>query len=400
MRPLLVAFSRTLRVLLAAGIFAGAALACQSSVPAQTPPASTPDERTPPPAGQPSPTPVPWTGAPADVLRLVWFYNPPKDGRLDSLRSYFDLFIFGKGDEQQRDALLTLGAGGPILQYLRFDAIQDPGGCGDRPGRNQVADQPGDFCRIRDKNPDWFLLGPSGQRMEYADYYVMDPGSPGWRAFWLERARQSQELLGWQGVFLDNVEASLTKREERGAIPAAYPDDLSYQTAVEGFLQYLYSNYFQPRNRPLYANIISVADWQVWLRYLRYLDGVMDEGFAVDWHDGYLNPDEWEAEMAAVETAQGMGKTVLLVAQGQKFETAREQFALASYLLVNQGRAYFRYTHQDYYDEEWLYSNYQLDLGVPLGQRYQRDGVWYRDFTRGQVVVDPAGETANIQIQP
>ncbi len=343
-----------------------------------------------------------------DTIKLAWFYRPPvihtedEEVALDSLIQNFDTFILTKNDEPHRDKLREQGVDAPFLQYLALDVIIDPRSCTRQPWRNQVADEPGDFCYIDEHHPDWFLLGKDGERMyrEVGDgmrSVVMDPGHPGWRAFWLERARLSQETLGWDGVFLDNVEANLTKRKRRGILPADYPTDASYQAAVEGFLAYLYSEYFKPEGRPLYANVIEVDEPEVWFRYLRYLDGGMIEGWAVDWSNHYLKPSVWEEHLRRAEQTQQQGKHAILVAQGSKEDQRRQTFAYASYLLITNGRASFRYTHSEEYDEPWLYDNYDLELGEPLGPRYLEGyGIWKRDFSNGSVQVDFLSHSATI----
>lgn len=332
-------------------------------------------------------------------IQLAWFYKPPADGELGRLADHFDVFILTKNGERERDKLKEAGVTAPILQYLLSNAIQDRGSCSERPSGNQVAYEAGDFCWISREHPDWFLLDTNGERIGKEDYYIMDSGSQGWLDFWLERARLSQEALSWDGVFLDNIEASLAKRESLGQLPAAYPDDASYQQAIENSLQYLYLTYFKPQGRPLYANIIALRDPEVWFRYLQYLDGAMLEAFAVGWDDDYLSPEAWEAQMTMIEKTQLLGKAVILVAQGEQGDLKRQEFALASYLLVNNGLASFRYAHHDDYNKTWLYDNYQLDLGAPLGPRYQQGEEWRRDFARGVVTVDPRHRQARIEVK-
>jgi hypothetical protein len=216
----------------------------------------------------------------------------------------------------------------------------------------------------------------------------------------LSRTQESQEQLGWYGVFLDNVEGSLSKVYSLGGNPANYPNDASYQVAIQGFLQYIYTSYFQPQGRPLLANIISLPDAATWFNYLQYLDGAMDEAWAVDWHTGYNNVSEWNAELAIAEQTQNNGKYAILISQGDQSNTNRQGFAFASYLLISSGRAAFRYTNYDNYGRTWLYPNYDIDLGSPLGSRYAQGNLWKRDFTNGSVTVDPANHTAQISTTP
>jgi hypothetical protein len=221
----------------------------------------------------------------------------------------------------------------------------------------------------------------------------MDPGAAGWRAFWLARARAVQETAGWAGLFLDNVP---------GAPPtdvqlARYASAADYQTAVVGFLQWLRNQYVQPTGRPLYANLVNASD-AVWFADLEYLDGAMLESFALGWPGQALSPAEWEAQLARLTHTQALGKTVLLVAQGDANDQARWQFAWASYLLVNDGRAVFRYSRADAYREVWLDPAAEPDMGAPLGPRYRDGNRWRRDFSHGQVFVNPANQTAEFVV--
>jgi hypothetical protein len=201
-------------------------------------------------------------------------------------------------------------------------------------------------------------------------------------------------------VFIDNVEVSLNKLETMDITPAKYPDDASYQVAIEGFLKYVYENHFEPSGRKVLANIISVDDWEVWLRYLQYLDGAMIEAFAVDWSNGYRSPTDWKAQVSAVEQALAQNKQLILVSQSGQARPKHQQFSLASYLLVANKNAYFRYADSDNYREVALYENYSLDLGAALGPRYKDGSFWRRDFANGSVLVDPKTNSSEIQLTP
>jgi hypothetical protein len=337
-------------------------------------------------------------------VRLAWFYKPPRDGNMAPIASIFNIFILTKGDETQRDQLIQLGVAQPILQYMRFDVIQDPGSCSAQPWRNQVAYLPGDFCRISTDHPDWFLLNKNGSRInqsyENQNFYTMNLSNPGWREFWLQRTRQSQIDNAWQGVFLDNVGASLDKLDQISGGNGAYKTDADYQDAVNSFLEYIYKSYFQPQNRPLFANIIDLKDHAVWSRYLHSLDGAMLENFAVGWKSDKFRPQKWEADMNLAELTQAQGKQVILISQGDRNDIKRQKFAIASYLLISNGLASFRYASADSYEDAWIYDNYSIKLGLPLGSRFQvGDTLWRRDFQNGSIVVDLASRSAEIIVK-
>jgi hypothetical protein len=126
----------------------------------------------------------------------------------------------------------------------------------------------------------------------------------------------------------------------------------------------------------------------------------MVESFATDWSDGYRSADDWEEQIQQVESALNQGKTMILVAQGEQADMQLQNFAYASYLLINNGNAVFRYTNSEAYRELWLYDNYGLDLGTPSGKRYEDNGGWRRDFSNGYVRVDPEKNTAEIVVNP
>ena len=330
------------------------------------------------------------------MVSLAYFYNPPTNIDVGTLAQNFNTFVLTHGDEGWRDQLIANGIQTPILQYLSFEVIMDPGSCTATPWKSQVAYKAGDFCDISQNHPDWFLLDPNGNRLSNSGFYYMDPGNAGWRQFWVTRALEMQQLFGWNGVFMDNVEASLSKHQSAGRILQRYPTDASYQAAILGFLQYMYTGYFQPQGRPLYANIISMRDTSIWFAYMTYLDGAMQEGWAVDWSNGYLSASSWLKDLALAEQTQALGKQPILVSQGTSNDSALQEFAFASYLLVMNGRASFRYGNDASYREAWLYPDYEVDLGAPLGARYQSGSVWRRDFANGYVAVDPVSHTVDI----
>lgn len=334
-----------------------------------------------------------------DVVRLAWFYKPPTDGTsAATLARRVDDFILTHPDEEFRDQLIDKGVPRErILQYIMANEIQDPGSCTAEPWGNQFAFKAGDFCKISREYPDWFLLDRNGQRIcknnISTPFCLMDPGHPGWRQFAVDRARELQERWGWNGVFLDNVDGSRRRADNNSRI---YADDTSYQDAVEGYLAYLQEKYFRPEGRPLFANITEVRDDAVWYRYMRLLDGAMDEGCIVGWEANYRAADEWNKQLDRLEKTQALGKTVFCVAQGEANDAAHQRFAFASYLLVADGNATFRYTSAQNYREFRHYNNYELDLGAPLGGRYRDGNGWRRDFARGSVFVDPNAQTSSI----
>jgi len=341
---------------------------------------------------------------PNEIINLAHFYKPPSNSDAATMASNFNTIVLTGGDESFRDQLSADGFGSAVPQYFRSDGIQDPGNCTSSPANNQFAYKAGDFCNISQNHPDWFLLDTNGNRMRTSptsNYYRMDYGSAGWRDFVITRILEIQQQRGWSGLFLDNLEAGLSEIQRDGITPAKYPDNASYQAAVSGFLNHLYVNYSQAYNRPLVANIIARPDDAVWYNYIQNLSGAMQERWAVGWSSTeYVTASKWQSDLALAENTQSRGKFIILVAQGDKADTNRQNFAFGSYLLISNGKAAFRYGNDDAYSQAWLYNNYNVQLGSPLGARYQSGTFWRRDFTNGYVLVDPVNHTATISVTP
>lgn len=333
---------------------------------------------------------------PERLINLAHFYKPPSNSDASTLASKFGFVLLTGGDETFRDKVVANGFSSTIPQYFMFLGIQDPGNCTNSTRNNQVAYKAGDFCDISQNHPDWFLLDTNGQRIRMesgSDVYRMDPGNAEWRNFFLTRVLEWQSKTGWSGLFLDCLESSLGELQRMGQIPAKYPDDASYRAAVLGFLEFLRANY----SKPILANITIGLDEATWSSYMQYLDGAMQERWAVDWDvNTYAKESKWEADLARAEKFQAQGKYLILVAPGNKADANRQNFAFASYLLISNGKAAFRYSNSDVYREVWMYNNYQIDLGTPLGPRFKSGTFWKREFTKGVVTVDPVNHTATI----
>jgi hypothetical protein len=343
------------------------------------------------------------TQAAANSTNLAWFYKPPADGNVSLVADNYSTFIMTKGNEATRDQLISMGAKSPMLEYVRFEAIMDPGSCTAKPWQNNVAFLPGDFCTISTEHPDWFLLNTSGQRIVHmtgtTPFYMMDPGNSGWRSFFLQRVSQvlSADPV-WAGVFLDNVEVTNSFHVAASEPLLAYPDNASFQAAVQGFLKLMHDSYFLPQGKLLYANLIARTDDALFTSYMTHLDGAMHEGWAIDDPNRWRPVSTWEKHMNLVEQAKALGKPLILVSHGQQADSELQQFAFASYLLVTDGSTSFRYASSSAYNQAWLYDNYKLALGAPAGSRYKDGTAWKRVFTGGSVSVDPGTHAVSISL--
>jgi len=366
--------------------------------------------------------PTATSGSLESVFGLAWFHKPPQDGSTAADIASSDSYIHltGPSDIPFRNKLRAAGYQGPILDYVAMEAVEGPGPYSDSSAPcdagyqaydNQLAFNRGDFCTYIHPHESWFLHNSQGERL-VDDYfhsgritYLMNPGDPGWRAFAWSRLKYIKDTWAYDGIWLDNVDLDLSRAlsgvtNSDGGVKE-YGTQEQWQQAVEGWLAGLRAAVGD--NYPVWANLVGGGLGATsWDPYAPYLDGAMDESFAVNWIDKWRTPEQWQGQEQRAQRWLNMGKGLVMVGQGPRDDTNRLDFTLASYMLVANDTAYFRYTRFDtYYEQLWLYPEYDTAraLGTPLGTcQATAPGVWRRNFTHGYVEVDPNRHTGKLVI--
>jgi hypothetical protein len=366
-------------------------------------------------AANPLVTPAP----PGAVFALAWFPKPPLDGtsstRLSAEHGYVELT--GQADLLFRDALRGSGYRDPVYDYVLATSVEGPGpykdhteSCkpGYQPNDNNLAWGIDDFCTYIHPHESWFLHNSRGERIagDYAGdghwQYLMNPADPGWRSFAYGRLREIRDRLGYDGLRLDNLDLDLHRawfsmRTSDGHVQE-FGDDAAWRTAMQGWLAGLRATLGA---WPIWANLTSGADAGAWDAYQPYLDGALEESFAVHWLDGWYDAATWAADLERAETWLATGKSLILVGQGARDDLERMRFTLASYMLVaRDGQAFYRYSRYDSnYHEMWLYPEFDSARaqGAPTGPRREvRPGVWRRAFAHGYVEVNVAAHRGQL----
>ena len=345
-----------------------------------------------------------WLSAvPAEkVTSRAWWWGVPKDDTTrQALVAAHDVAVLTPTPDGSGEALRNAfqAAGVRFPSYMRFEATMREPSTGT--WLNQAADRKGDFASLP---PTWFLLDANGNRipagkgdLSETEFFLMDPGSAGWRGFLLDAVRR-RVAAGWDGVFFDNVELSLAKRRRSypDKMPAQFPTDAAYSDAVLSCLEWVRQQL--PRVF-IGANLIETTapSAPVWHRAMGSLNSGMIEGFGGWDEEKPFYADTWtfEQQMLAVEQATGAGKHVLCGAIGTKTNTTRWEILYAAYLLVASATTSFRYA-SGAYGEVWDHPMYRVQLGEPQGPRTVAGGVHSRVFAGGTVTVNPSNWAVNI----
>jgi len=330
------------------------------------------------------------------------------------------MHLTGPSDILFRKKLRGAGYKGPIYTYILANTVEGPGPYKDasedcapgyKPYDNNMAWETDDFCLYIHPNESWFLHNGKGERL-FNDYfgngrlgYLMDPANTGWQEFSYSRLEQVRDEWGYDGLWLDNLDLDLDRpaasEDNSDGRVQEYETDAAWREGVKGWLAGLRARL---GNWPVWANLVAKdLDADSWDPYLPYLDGAMDESFAVRWVDDRRKAEEWASQIERAERWLAAGKGLVLVGQGPKDEESRMRFTLASYMLVARGdNSFFRYSRFDsFYFQLWLYSEYDTAraLGAPTGPREEiSPGVWRREFEYGYVEVDLAEQTGRLAL--
>jgi hypothetical protein len=249
-------------------------------------------------------------------------------------------------------------------------------------------------------NPQWFLRNTDGQRFTSWSYrwlWTMDVGDPSYQRRWADNVVGELQAQGWDGVFMDDTNATMKYHYDAGRI-AKYPNDAAWAAATRAALEHI-----TPRVRAAgklaFANIGSWGEYPDRGRdWLRFLDGAMDEMF-LKWGnargEGYM-PWQWESQLRELRETERQRKTFLGIIHSAPDDAEAARFGYATMLLGSDGRAHFALA-ADYGHETW-FPEYDYDLGAPLAPATEdAGGVHRRAFERGLALVNPTTHPRRVE---
>lgn len=193
---------------------------------------------------------------------------------------------------------------------------------------------------------------------------------------------------GYAGQFMDDVNFA---GGNRAGTPKQYADLIEAVRAAVG---------------PTGVIEINAQFWDIWplikagepevLRALSKVNVVTKE-FNVDPTSGINTGPKYAEFMQYVDYLAGKGIHVTIAGDSSHNTTADKEYALATYLLLNDGGDFIGFSEQGP-GKEW--AGLMLDLGDATGPRERlMTGVWKRAFTGGMtLVVEPGAATQTINL--
>jgi len=233
------------------------------------------------------------------------------------------------------------------------------------------------FAWIRDRHPEWFLRDAAGRPVHtYRDAkrWALDCGRDDVRAFFADSARRRVRELGADGILEDNVMPSWDYRNlAAGATRLErYASVAEWRAALERYLEAL--------EQAVAPAVVAANEVVPWTSHARIA--------AVE----QLPPGgpRWEEIVRGFAAlARDSARIPYLQLHLDGPQDPMRAFATASFLLAVEPGALLSLQWDGPREAVETLPEYRLYLGRPLGPAQQALGVWWRDFERARVIVNP-----------
>lgn len=277
-----------------------------------------------------------------------------------------------------------------------------------------------------DRHEDWFIhTKPPGRQRVYqlvgnVREYVMDISGRyngntrnGWKEYWVKTVIAEAAACRADGVFADSVHPPYAVPAELNDSPLGAPPYRDYLAHLEEFYDFVYKKldeaglYFIPNIGHL------VTTWDTTEGYYEDVHGAMVEGFGFRGNTG-----DWRLQQDRTLKLLNNGKIYIAQNAVRGHDAEDRLWFLANFLLLKHHRSYVNMFARGPGIDGQLHwwPEYELKLGKPvrplpkaIDECKHGSGVYFREFERGLVLVNPgagertvrlAGEQAYRRVEP
>jgi len=141
----------------------------------------------------------------------------------------------------------------------------------------------------------------------------------------------------------------------------------------------------------------SITDPQVQQlvqQVVSHVDGILDESGFTNYGNGYVTDNVWVQTIQLIKNVQRQHKPYFI---GEEFDdnatwVKRDhvQWALSSYLMCKDHLAALFISSKQDYGGDRRRAEFSAKIGMPQGDMYQDQNVYWRDYTGGVVIVNPS----------
>jgi hypothetical protein len=272
-------------------------------------------------------------------------------------------------------------------------------------------------------NENWFMHDIKGNRVSFFNgmYYLMDPGSSGWRQFYSSHINSQLNGTLFDGVFADDVWNQLSDFISWGCLNDGSTNEILTNTDMPsssisnwhgnmiGFLQYVEGHIISGKKVIVNTNEYLTND------YLNVVEGKMHEGGI---HPNWYNLQTYAPLRDVLDTINGLARDsatgkIFIAENGVAAPASLDSSTLAeitknanycyaaTLLGSNSANCYSGYDVGPNYtfDSQAYYSpTFVTNLGLPTNSFYQNQSVYMRDFTNGKVLFNPSNNSYQITL--
>ncbi len=261
-------------------------------------------------------------------------------------------------------------------------------------------------------HPDWVLYkcDRTTPAYEYYDpnmpFILTDPTILNWmvQSFAAPAARYGYDAIALDNVNMDNMFGACGSYDKSGQWVQRYTgksNDPQWQADVANWITQM-QEALRKLSRPLLlisnldpgsVPIDSVAMQKV----LLHSDGVLDESSFSHYGENNLSAGQWLQMIHYVDSVQAQNKPFFLINEFQKGIVNKEkEWVLASYLMCKQQLSMVYFALFQAYGGDMQIPELNVQIGSPLSKMYEKQGAYWRDYTGGEVLVNPTDTPATV----
>jgi hypothetical protein len=256
---------------------------------------------------------------------------------------------------------------------------------------------------LAEEHPEWVLRDANGDRLYIpwgcddgaCPQYAGDISNPAFRAWWIERARQTL-AHGYKGLYIDDVNLDMRVSDGHGDDVAPIDSRTNAPMTEVAWRAYMADFVEQIRQAFRDTEIVHNAIWYAapdrqrdpyvrrqiraanWVNLER---GVNDSGLT-----GGQGKWSLRAFFSYIDDVHALGRAVVL--DPSDSSASASEYSLASYFLVDTGRDGVGLKSMT--PSNW-WPMLDVDLGSAKGARFDWEGLIRRDYAAGMALVNPPG---------
>ena len=208
-----------------------------------------------------------------------------------------------------------------------------------------------------------------------------------WVNYYAVTASKQVHEFDYDGLFIDSAGHKLSKGAVRGLMPDDYSDEKWRDDRYKA-LKFIKS--YLPDKIVVFNGLHSGNGAE---KSLEFTDGGMWETFIFNPNTGnYFGEKKWEEVINLVERNKDGKKISLVVKKKGITENLKDRlFAMTSYLLVSSENVSFTLVDLNYdkLNSIFYYPEYELNLGLPVGEFEDQRGIYKREFENAVIFVNP-----------